>query len=47
MLQVQRKEDEIAKHRLAQALTDQVNGVSEELGLARSQVLVLLVLLSG
>ncbi|VDN50978.1 unnamed protein product [Dracunculus medinensis] len=38
MLQVQRKEDEIAKHRLAQALTDQVNGVSEELGLARSQL---------
>lgn len=38
MLQVQRREDEIEKHRLEHALTEQVNGVSEELGLARSEV---------
>uniref|UniRef100_A0A915CH82 FYVE-type domain-containing protein n=1 Tax=Parascaris univalens TaxID=6257 RepID=A0A915CH82_PARUN len=38
MLQVQRREDEMEKHRLEHALTEQVNGVSEELGLARSEV---------
>uniref|UniRef100_A0A0M3HP45 FYVE-type domain-containing protein n=1 Tax=Ascaris lumbricoides TaxID=6252 RepID=A0A0M3HP45_ASCLU len=38
MLQVQRREDEIEKHRLEHALTEQVNGVSEELGLARSEL---------
>lgn len=39
MLQVQRKEDAIEKQRLEAALTAQVNGVNEELGLARSEVI--------
>ncbi|VDM43462.1 unnamed protein product [Toxocara canis] len=38
MLQVQRREDEIEKQRLERALTEQVNGYSEELGLARSEL---------
>lgn len=38
MLQMQRKEDALAKQRLEAALTAQVNGVSEELGLARSEL---------
>ncbi|VDD85122.1 unnamed protein product [Enterobius vermicularis] len=38
MLQVQRKEDAIEKQRLEAALTAQVNGVNEELGLARSEL---------
>ena len=42
MLQVQRKEDHLEKQRLEAALTAQVNGVSEELGLARSEVCVYL-----
>lgn len=38
MLQVQRREDSLEKQRLEQALTEQVNGVSEELGIARSEL---------
>lgn len=37
-LEAQRKEDEMEKIRIEDAYTEQVNGVSQELGFARSQV---------
>lgn len=37
-LEAQRKEDEMEKRRIEDAYTERVNGVSQELGFARSQV---------
>ncbi|EJW71864.1 hypothetical protein WUBG_17226, partial [Wuchereria bancrofti] len=37
-LEAQRKEDEMEKRRIEDAYTERVNGVSEELGFARSQL---------
>ncbi|VDK51926.1 unnamed protein product [Anisakis simplex] len=40
-LKEQRREDELEKKRLEAALTEQVNGVSQQLGLARSELVTL------
>lgn len=40
-LKAQRREDEMEKKRIEDAYTKRVNGVSEELGFARSQVFYL------
>lgn len=37
-LEAQRKEDEMEKRRIQDVYTERVNGVSQELGFARSQV---------